>query len=64
MRRQLDEKVKCKACGGQLYVLASSACHDVTLIDVVVECDGCERTIYDLVDMDEMSIIEGPVKDG
>lgn len=62
MAEHLHEKVKCKACGGQLSLTASSACHDITLIDVLVECDGCEQILNYFIDMDEMSVFPGDKK--
>lgn len=63
MAEPLDERTKCKQCGGNLSMDVSQACHDITLLDVVIECDGCEQILNAFVDMDEMDVIPGPVKD-
>lgn len=61
MAEPMDDRTKCKACGGELTLDASQACHDITLIDVVIECKGCGQILNAFVDMDEMDVIPGVV---
>ncbi len=55
MSTQLDLKCPCK---GPLFARSESAAHDEQLIDVVVECKACGRTLNSFISIDEMLVLD------
>lgn len=61
MNTQLDLKCPCK---GLLFIRSESAAHDQQLIDVVVECKACGRTLNSFIRVDEMLVLDEGSSDG
>ena len=50
--------LNCPRCASPYHIDAQSAVHDEQLLDVVVHCEKCGRTLNSFIQINEMTVLD------
>ena len=50
--------LNCPRCASPYNIDADTAAHDEQLLDVVIHCDKCHRTLNSFININEMMVLD------